>query len=72
MNPRFGRKLYWSKFMCIFSSKNYRQMGLKTVTVTAPVYSIEASLILLASQGGRESSGGSDLTLHQSGQTHVP
>jgi hypothetical protein len=37
-----------------------------TVTVTALANSLEASLIVVAKQGGRESTGGSELTLHQS------
>jgi hypothetical protein len=36
------------------------------VTDTVLVNSLEASLILVAWQGGRECAGGSDLTLHQS------
>jgi hypothetical protein len=36
------------------------------MTVTAPANSLEASLIVVAKQGGRESTGGSNLTLHQS------
>jgi hypothetical protein len=45
-----------------------------TVTATAPVSSLEASLILVALQGGRESTGGSDLNLRQAeeGQALVP
>jgi hypothetical protein len=35
-------------------------------SITAPVNSLEASLILVALKGGRESTGGSDLTLQQS------
>jgi hypothetical protein len=46
------------------------------MTITAPVNSLEASLIFVTLQDGRESTGGSDLTLHLTiqgveGQTHA-
>jgi hypothetical protein len=44
-------------------------MGSKTATVTAPVNSLEASLILVE-QGEKESTGGSDQAEER--QMHVP
>jgi hypothetical protein len=43
-----------------------KEMDSITVTITAHVKSLEASLILVALQGGREPTEGSDPTLHQS------
>jgi hypothetical protein len=41
-----------------------KEMDSKAVAVTAPANSLEAFLTLLVKQGERESTGGSDLTMH--------